>query len=283
MNSTSNFIVLATNGEIEFKNKSLLNKLNIDDMSFKSFCISDYILDKDGNKKFKDKEDMLSYLRKHTTKQIIFYMKKERADLNEPLCAYLVSDSYFESTDKHLIVFTDVTKLNEEKEQYEIESITDGLTKLKNKFYFSKVLSKMVYEAKADYRYKLSLIILDIDFFKNINDTYGHQVGDKVLEELAFLIQRTVRTDDIVARWGGEEFVVLGNFDKYGAVLLAQKLRKQIESYKFQIVENLTCSFGVTQYSKNNNDDEKSLLARADDALYKAKKNGRNCVELKEI
>ena len=278
MDTTANFIVLVSDGEVEYKNRSLLSKFNVDEVNFKDFNISEYILNKDGTKKFKNEEDMLSSLTNNSSKQMIVYMYSDLNDFTKPLNAYQISDSYFENTDKHLIIFTDITQINEEKEKYEIESITDALTTLNNKFYFSKILSKMISEAKSDYRYKLSLIIFDIDFFKKVNDTYGHQVGDYVLKDLSSVIKKTIRSDDIVARWGGEEFVVLCNVDSSCAEMLAQKLRRQIEAHKFEKVGQITCSFGVSGYHKDDN--EKSFLQRADKALYMAKENGRNMVEV---
>jgi len=279
MDSTSNFIVLVSDGEIEFKNKSLLSKFNIDDVNFESFCVSEYILNKDGSKRFKDKEGMLLFFKNNTEAHTIVYMYSDLNDSDMPLNAYLVTDTYFENADKHLIIFTDVTQINEEKEKYALDSITDKLTNLNNKFYFNKILSQMLNEAKSDLRYKLSLIIFDIDFFKKVNDTYGHQVGDDVLQELSEIIKNTLRVDDIVARWGGEEFVILSSMDSTAAMMLAQKLRKQIEVHDFKVINKMTCSFGVSQFNKGDN--EKSLLGRADEALYIAKANGRNVVEFK--
>jgi len=278
MDTTANFIVLVSDGKVEYKNRSLLSKFNIDEISFKDFHISEYILNKDGTKKFTSEEDMLANLREDNLKQMIVYMYSDFNDLSKPLNAYQISDSYFESTNKHLIIFTDITQINEEKEKYEIGSIIDALTTLNNKFYFNKILSQMISEAKSDYRYKLSLIMFDIDFFKKVNDTYGHQVGDYVLKSLGDLIRKTLRSDDVVARWGGDEFTILCNVNGYSAEMLAQKLRRQIEAYKFETVGQITCSFGVSEYHKG--DSEESFLERTDKALYMAKENGRNRVEV---
>ena len=123
-----------------------------------------------------------------------------------------------------------------------------------------------------------SLILLDIDHFKAINDTYGHQTGDCVLKELSGILSKNVRTTDMVGRWGGEEFLVVTTEDEFSKVLqFVEKLRNSIESHPFQTINKLTCSFGVTHYVKG--DSESSIMSRADNALYQAKNSGRNCVK----
>ncbi len=279
MDTTPNLIFTISNNHIEFKNKSLLNKLNIDEKNSDNLCLCDYILNIDGSKKFKNRQDMLLHFQKKHNQAVVYIRK----DINNPqssLNAYSVSDIYFETSNKHLIVFTDITEIHNEKERYKLDSFTDKLTNLKNKNYFNIILSEMLNNAKADNRYKLSLIIFDIDFFKKVNDTHGHQVGDNILKSLAQLVQEILRDDDLFARWGGEEFVILCNSDKNGAIALAQKLRTQIELFKFETIGKLTCSFGVAEFCKNDN--ESSFLNRADKALYNAKNSGRNRVEYTE-
>ena len=276
MDTTPNLIFTISNDHIEFKNKSLLNKLNIDEKNSDSLCLCDYILNIDGSKNFKDMKDMLLHFQKKHNQQVV-YMRKDINNPQSTLNAYSVSDIYFETSNKHLIVFTDITEIHNEKERYKLDSFTDKLTNLKNKNYFNIILSEMLDNVKADNRYKLSLIILDIDFFKKVNDTYGHQVGDYILKSLAQIVQEVLRDDDLFARWGGEEFAILCNSDKNGAIALAQKLRTQIELFKFETIGTLTCSFGVAEFCKNDN--ESSLLNRADKALYNAKNSGRNRVE----
>ncbi|HIE59298.1 MAG TPA: GGDEF domain-containing protein [Hydrogenothermaceae bacterium] len=153
-----------------------------------------------------------------------------------------------------------------------------GLTGLFNKGKFNKVLKKEVERAKR-YKRPLSLIIFDIDHFKRINDTYGHKVGDEVLKELAKIIKSVIRKADFVARWGGEEFVILApETDLDGALNLAEKLRQTVEKHQFPTVKNVTISLGVAQYIDGETPEE--FIIRADMALYKAKENGRNRVEV---
>ena len=276
MDTAPNLIFVISNNQIEFENKSLLNKLNIDEKSSDSLCFCDYILNIDGTRKFENREEMLLYFQNKQNRQVV-YMRKDIDNPRSTLNAYSVTDMYLETSKKHLVIFTDITEIYNEKERYRLDSLTDKLTNIKNKSYFNLILPKMINRAKADNRYRLSLTIFDIDFFKKVNDTYGHQVGDNILKNLAQLVQNILREDDIFARWGGEEFVILCNSDKNATISLAKKLKKQIQLHKFETIDKLTCSFGIAAFCAN--DDESSLFDRADKALYYAKNSGRNRVE----
>ncbi len=158
-------------------------------------------------------------------------------------------------------------------------SITDGLTKLHNHRYFQDHLSR---EVKRVSRTKapLSLILLDIDDFKLLNDTHGHAAGDEVLISLASIMNDSARESDLIARYGGEEFVILmPNTDLAGAVHLAEKIRMTVESTRLIIGDNMkpvdiTISLGVALYKGNR----REFFAEADRALYRAKGAGKNCV-----
>lgn len=154
----------------------------------------------------------------------------------------------------------------------------DPLTLLHNRRKFDQLFD---YEIEKDRRYQLglSLIYCDIDNFKNINDTYGHDVGDEILITFATLLKKSLRESDIVARWGGEEFIVLiPSKTAVVAAKIAEKMRKSVEANEFANVGTVTASFGVTHYL--NGDNKKTMIKRADEALYKAKENGRNRVEV---
>lgn len=125
-----------------------------------------------------------------------------------------------------------------------------------------------------------SIIYIDVDNFKEINDTQGHICGDKVLVDLVTIIHIQNRQPDIHARYGGEEFIVLAsNTHKQGAKIHAERLREKIFSHSFENIKQLTCSFGVAEYNPEG-EDQKDVITRADTALYKAKTSGRNKVEL---
>ncbi len=176
-------------------------------------------------------------------------------------------------------------KTIQEKQHLELERIntylhqqanTDSLTELYNRHYFNERLGQEILSAER-YNRSLSLILLDIDVFKQINDNFGHLAGDGVLIELAALMQSMVRQSDILARWGGEEFVILvqetnGDFSH----LLAEKLRQSIARHDFSLKKKITCSFGVTEYISGETLTD--FINRADKALYQAKEMGRNRV-----
>jgi diguanylate cyclase (GGDEF)-like protein/PAS domain S-box-containing protein len=170
----------------------------------------------------------------------------------------------------------DVTKMKEMEEQLKLLSRTDQLTQLYNRVKFHDSLNREITMVKR-YETDLSLIMFDIDHFKKTNDTYGHDVGDEVLAGLAQLAEKCIWETDIVARWGGEEFMVLlphTNLD--GALTLAERIRSRVAENSFKTVGSITCSFGVTQFVKT--DDSETFTKRVDQALYEAKQKGRNRV-----
>jgi diguanylate cyclase (GGDEF)-like protein len=158
-------------------------------------------------------------------------------------------------------------------------AITDGLTKLYNHGYFEEYLDNQLKIAKR-YDTKLSLVMLDIDHFKQINDTYGHQQGDLILKELANILQRNIRAGDLAVRYGGEEFVLLfPNADKQQALKIIERIRNIVNNYKFQGIKedelHVTISAGVSEVRQETKNKEE-LIREADEALYKAKECGRN-------
>ena len=163
------------------------------------------------------------------------------------------------------------------------ESITDALTGLKNRRYFDQRICEEVALSKR-YKLPLKLIILEVDYFKKINDTYGHTVGDEVLTNLSKLVLEVVRDSDIVARYGGEEIAIITpNTSKAEAELLAERLRGKVEKTTVamvgatQEIVQVTVSLGICSLSPVITDKE-ALLEESDQALYLAKKYGRNRV-----
>lgn len=151
---------------------------------------------------------------------------------------------------------------------------TDNLTKLNNRNKLDEIITN---EIKRFNRYEKSFAfcILDIDHFKVINDTYGHQVGDLTLKALASTLKQHIRKTDFVGRWGGEEFVIIcPETTKDGMWKLIENLRIKIEKQKFKNIEKVTASFGITIVKKNDN--YNTIITRADKALYEAKNAGRN-------
>ncbi|MDD2950103.1 MAG: sensor domain-containing diguanylate cyclase [Sulfuricurvum sp.] len=201
---------------------------------------------------------------------------------------------------EYIAIRHDITELEETKQQLkninkamknkvdELYSMTntleqkaykDNLTGINNRENFEEIFALEIGSANLNNQ-PLSLIIFDVDNFKLVNDTYGHQAGDILLKDVVSLIANNIKNGDIFARWGGEEFVILTPAtDLNGAYNLAENLRKLVQTYMFKYVENtLTLSFGIAQLSKE--DTKKSLFEKADKAMYEAKNNGRNRTEI---
>ncbi len=184
-----------------------------------------------------------------------------------------------------VIAFSDVTEQKKYQESLELinqilekQASTDPLTGIFNRMKFSKVLGDELKRAQR-YGTPLAVILLDIDKFKSINDTYGHLDGDNVLKALTRLLAANIRTSDTLARWGGEEFILLAPGSSLdSARLLAEKMRLAVAEYDFPIPRSVTSSFGVASYQPG--DTELTLTNRADQALYRAKEQGRNRVEV---
>ena len=157
-------------------------------------------------------------------------------------------------------------------------SITDSLTRTFNRHKLDQVLVREISQSNR-YKSQLSIIMLDIDYFKQINDQFGHIVGDNVLKSFAKLINGNLRDNDVLGRWGGEEFLIIcPGIGTSSAQSLAEKLRVIIEKTDFAPASGLTASFGVTEYLENDQKDV--IVSRADNALYSAKDSGRNKVSV---
>ncbi len=169
--------------------------------------------------------------------------------------------------------------LIEKNAQLEEMATIDPLTKIYNRRKTSMILERE-YERHLRYGGELSIIMFDIDDFKKINDTYGHNVGDEVLQQVADLVMLSIRKTDYFGRWGGEEFLIVSiENNLQQATELAEKLRKTIDEYAFDFnhIGKITCSFGVGQYIEGQS--IKEMIHEADSAMYIAKHSGKNCVK----
>lgn len=168
------------------------------------------------------------------------------------------------------------SELQQKISEVECISNTDSLTGIANRKKFEEELSKE--KSRSDrYHHPLSMAIFDIDYFKHVNDTHGHKIGDIVLKALADFVAANIRDIDCFARWGGEEFVLIfPDVALDGAVGAANKLRQLISEHEMTPGLKITCSFGVAQYQPG--DDIEQLFVIIDNALYQAKHDGRNRV-----
>ena len=164
------------------------------------------------------------------------------------------------------------TELERVNKELHLASITDPLTGLQNRAAFRKSLQEQI-----DNKQPVALLFLDLDNFKEINDTLGHEIGDKLLLESAHRLSQVVRNEDTVGRLGGDEFIIMPlKMSLDTAKALAEKIRTIIEQHTFVNNIKLTLSIGVAEYLENDTLD--SWITRADEALYKAKENGKNSV-----
>lgn len=175
----------------------------------------------------------------------------------------------------HFRQFEEITQILQQRNRHLAEIATkDALTEIHNRHMFIELFAKEIANVRR-YGSNLSLMIIDLDHFKRVNDQYGHNIGDSLLKEFARMVKGTIRESDLFARWGGEEFVLLlHNVDCDLAYEVGEKIRKIFERHAFPSVGCVTCSIGITEV--NAADTLESAIERADSALYSAKESGRN-------
>ncbi|QBC42361.1 sensor domain-containing diguanylate cyclase [Iodobacter fluviatilis] len=177
-----------------------------------------------------------------------------------------------------LVVAAAIYSINRNQRYLEKLANTDSLTRLLNRQAFEVIFNQKLLEISRKKR-PLSCVLLDVDYFKRINDELGHLQGDAVLQQLAQLLKKSTRASDTLARWGGEEFILLlDNCPRHIASELAEKIRAVIASHDFKlpIPRSITISLGVSELTDSDN--SQSFFDRTDQLLYKAKEQNRNCV-----
>lgn len=173
----------------------------------------------------------------------------------------------------YVVSFTDISSTMQEKHNLFYKATHDNLTGIYNREYLYVKYNDLI----ENFELSIGLVLFDIDFFKNINDEFGHDVGDDILIELTNVVKSSIRKEDIFVRWGGEEFIlVLSTQSLETLQKITEHTRAAIASHSFTKAGKVTCSFGVTLYQ--NEEDIHVAIKRADEALYKAKNGGRNRV-----
>jgi diguanylate cyclase (GGDEF)-like protein/PAS domain S-box-containing protein len=219
-------------------------------------------------------DDMWNTL--NNDKPFIGEIKNTKSD-GSPFWLKITIDSMY-NEDGEKIGYSSYREDITDKKMLEYVASHDPLTTLYNRSEFVKILNKTIKSAQR-YNTSFGFIILDIDYFKKINDTFGHQIGDEILIKLSNILQSNLRDDDFLARWGGEEFVIITNHTKMQDLeLVAKKLQDAIKKGSFEPLKKLTISLGLSVYNKKDTKD--TIVKRADDALYKAKENGRDRYEI---
>lgn len=183
---------------------------------------------------------------------------------------------------KTIIIAIQWSRILKEKDQHlqELRELVtiDRLTGVCNKMAIEEILDTEIIRSNK-YKSPLCVLFIDIDHFKRINDNYGHVFGDKVLKEVAGFLKKNVRRTYFMGRWGGEEFLIITpGIQIRDAYIMAKKLKRIISNYWIEQSSNVSISIGVSELQQD--DSGKTIIDRADCALYKAKRNGRNRVEL---
>lgn len=276
---TQNNIVVLTDGkQLEFSNKTFLDFFGYENIeAFKKDynCIYERFIEKDG---FFN----LGLVKENESNWIESMLNLSgRARVVSILDKYSISHAFSVSinefdNESYVISFADISDTMIEKSELAKEANVDTLTNVYNRLYFNKHIPCIIDENEKK-NMQTGIVMFDIDTFKDVNDTYGHDVGDYVLETIASLVTKYTRYNDKIVRWGGEEFIVISELDKDDNLSnLAEHLRTIIERYNFKDVGTVTCSFGCAVHNKER--DILDTIKEADENLYKAKDGGRNRV-----
>jgi len=237
-------------------------------------CLGDFFLKEDGYlpKEISGKS-WIDYMIKHPE-----IGNKIKMEIEGRVYLFVVHVSLFsKKKGLYTVTMADITQAQEEMMNLEKISVEDPLTRTGNRRYFDEIMEEET-ETSRRYKIPLSLIMYDIDFFKKVNDTHGHAVGDEVLIEYATLIKENLRDKDMLCRIGGEEFIIVMPYTaKQEASSLAERLRILVQDHKK--ILPITMSFGVTEFLRD--DSVESILKRVDDGVYDAKEQGRNKVIVK--
>ncbi|MBF0178590.1 MAG: diguanylate cyclase [Magnetococcales bacterium] len=275
-------LLVTGKGQLEYINRAFLNYLGFpsrEDFLASGIALESLMQTRTGLPLSGDGEagGWIGSLLKAAREDPILFLR--RPDQEDPLpIPFAITGNALPELEKHIFSFADVTHLEKEKQELEEKAFTDALTGICNRARLQVILNT---ELRRAHRHDLplSVVMCDIDHFKKINDVYGHQAGDDVLRQMVGIMRVNLRAEDLLARWGGEEFMVVSpQSDLESTRLLAEKLRALVEKSHFPAVGQITCSFGVAE--REPGDTIRILTERADKALYAAKTGGRNRVEL---
>ncbi|WP_319469402.1 diguanylate cyclase [uncultured Pseudodesulfovibrio sp.] len=268
--------VLVDGLNVSYMNRRLADYLgyeDFDDMSMVDMGLEDFITQiNDTEYEGHPEEWIRAIVDDPLDRDHIMHIENPRHPDSRPN-TFAVTFNQFPGSDLRLFSFQDVSSLEDERAHLEDEASTDPLTKALNRRSFLRLVGQASASGQP-----FSLVMFDIDHFKSINDTYGHDVGDAVLREISALVRDNIREKDTLARWGGEEFMVLSvRSDMAHATGVAERLREAVAEFFFTgVPRQITSSFGVAIHLTGESAD--ALVKRADEALYQAKETGRNRV-----
>lgn len=271
-------VLLTDSRKILFANQKFFDFFgykDLEDFSKEYHCISNLFVKDDtffhtGRMLPKEEHWIRSLLNLQGREKIVSMLNK-----NKKPHAFSVSINNYDPQ-TYIINFSDISDTMFEKLQLKQKAIKDPLTNAYNRAFFDSSIQSIINNNEKQ-NGKTGIILFDIDYFKDVNDNYGHNAGDEVLKTLVKLVERFIRKEDKLIRWGGEEFIVVMYAKTVEDVLRqAEHLRFVIQNHKFDDLPSITCSFGVALHEDSNKIEES--IKRADDKLYEAKRGGRNQV-----
>ena len=279
MNHNPDGICMIDGDKISYLNNSFLKLMHLD--SFEIFdpdkhCIVNFIVNEDGSQRFKNLDELKLFLNNYEEEDNIVRILVPN-NSNDTINFYNLFFKIYPEIQRIIMIFTNITNIQQERNLFKIQATTDALTQIPNRMYFDLYLERQIASAQREGTV-FSLLMFDIDDFKVVNDTYGHPTGDKVLIELIQVVKSHIRKNDFIARWGGEEFMILSRSNTKEGEILAEKLLYEIRNHKFEIVGKVTCSFGISSFEVNST--AKTLIKNVDKALYEAKGDGKDCVKI---
>jgi len=280
MEMQQNMIVLTNNERPEYANKAFYTFIGFDSLEFfleipqavdSFFMTIDGYFDSHLCTESEHWIDTLMGL--NTNKQIVAMLDSEGI-----IHTFTVSITPFDDK-RYILSFTDITSTMLEYVNMEKKATHDPLTGAHNRSFFDHYFDQILEKARQN-RKILGIIMIDIDHFKDVNDTFGHETGDAVLKMFVQIINNSIRQEDNIVRWGGEEFIILANVTSNEEVqMIAENLRHKIATSVFDLVEHITISLGVATLHSDESIQES--IRRSDEALYRAKEEGRNKVVFK--
>ena len=275
IDATTNILLICDGHTLLSANKAFFNYFkkykNLDEFKKEHRCICDFFQEDDGYMhRYMDGEYWIDYIAKHPK----FYHKAKLLIEGKIYYFSLSLSTISDDLDHTSLILSDISEQELYKQELEYLTLSDPLTHVGNRRKYEKRIEEEMSRA-CRYKTPLSLVLFDLDYFKQVNDQYGHQVGDEVLKEVSKVVAKSLREVDELFRIGGEEFIIIvPHTTEDDAFALAEKLRKLIEE-NTKVVP-VSASFGVTQY--HICEDKEQFFDRVDKALYKAKKDGRNRV-----
>ena len=281
IDNNHSLVALFQGNKLTIANKSFLTffqSTTLENFKKKNVSLDSLFIQSEGSYVSKNIHNNLHWIHNLQTlsieKRVVAFKKNENN-----LYFFSVQINHVPNQNNHnVIVFTDISKVYTQSKKDQYLANHDTLTKIFNRQSFNEKIATDIINQNIN-THKSSLLMFDLDFFKRVNDTYGHQVGDNVLIQFTKIITNNIRDNDVFARWGGEEFVLLLIGTPIStAITVANNLRQRVQEDTFAQVGTITCSVGISKYIIGDSTEE--WLSRVDEALYKAKENGRNKVEV---